>query len=135
MLKKASLILVTLYTQTLMANELNGVWHLRVMDGMEVRKARAILDFDMEEMKFSGFDACNRIGGEIKKISDINTSIPMLFATRMDCREPIHSWVSKRLHETLKEGFTIKEEKKYGVEGITLKSPNHELFLKQMERD
>jgi hypothetical protein len=53
----------------------------------------------------------------------------------MDCRENIHTWVSKRLHETLKEGFTIKEEKKYGVEGITLKSASHELFLKRMERE
>ena len=135
MLKKASLILLTLYTQILIANDFNGVWHLRVMDGMEVRKARAILDFDMDKMKLSGFDACNRIAGEMKKNSDTNTSVPMLFVTRMDCRENIHTWVSKRLHETLKEGFTIKEEKKYGVEGITLKSASHELFLKRMERE
>lgn len=135
MLKKVSLILLALCMQILMANELNGVWHLRVMDGMEVRKARAILDFNMEKMKFSGFDACNRIGGEIKKVSDINTSIPMLFSTRMACRGKMHTWVSKRLHETLKEGFTVKEEKRYGVEGVTLKSSKHELFLKQMERD
>jgi heat shock protein HslJ len=135
MLKKTSLLLLTLYVQTLMANELDGVWHLRVMDGMEVRKARAILDFDMEKMKLSGFDACNRIGGEIKKVSDTNTSIPIVFSTRMACRGKIHTWVSKRLHKTLKEGFTVKEEKRYGVEGITLKSSSHELFLKQMERD
>ena len=135
MLKKVSLILLALCMQILMANELNGVWHLRVMDGMEVRKARAILDFNMEKMKFSGFDACNRIGGEIKKVSDTNTSIPMLFSTRMACRGKMHTWVSKRLHETLKEGFTVKEEKRYGVEGVTLKSSKHELFLKQMERD
>ena len=46
----------------------------------------------------------------------------------------MHTWVSKRLHETLKEGFTVKEEKRYGVEGITIKSEKHELFFKQMER-
>ena len=138
MFKKASLILVTfttLYTQTLGANELNGNWHLRVMDGMEVRKARAILDFDMDKMTLSGFDACNRIGGSLVKNSDINMTTPMLMSTKMGCRGKIHNWVSKRLHVLLKEGFNIKEEKKYGVEGITLKSPSHELFFKRMERD
>jgi len=59
----------------------------------------------------------------------------MLSSTRMACRGKMHTWVSKRLHETLKEGFTVKEEKRYGVEGLTLKSSKHELFLKQMERD
>ncbi len=131
-------ILTTLWTQNLTANDLNnfnGNWHLRVMDGMEVRKARAILDFDMKKMKLSGFDACNRIGGALTKNSDTNITAPMLMSTKMACREKIHNWVSKRLQETLREGFSLKEEKKYGVEGITLKSSSHELFLKKMERD
>ena len=138
MFKKASLILVTLttlYTQTLMAKDLNGAWHLRVMDGMEVRKARAILDFDMDKMKLSGFDACNRIGGTLVKNSDSNMTTPMLMSTKMGCRSKIHNWVSQRLHALLKEGFNIKEEKKYGIKGITLKSPSHELFFKKMGRD
>ncbi|SFV66570.1 hypothetical protein MNB_SV-3-1141 [hydrothermal vent metagenome] len=138
MWKKASLIVVTLttlYTQTLIANDLDGAWHLRVMDGMEVRKARAILDFDMDKMKLSGFDACNRIGGTLIKNSEHNITTPQLMSTKMACRGKIFNWVSKRLHETLKEGFNIKEETKYGVKGITLKSPKHELFFKKMERD
>ncbi len=123
--------------QTIMADnikndDLNGNWHLRVMDGMEVREARAILDFDMDKMELSGFDACNRIGGTLIKNTDTNFTAPMLMSTKMACRDNIHNWVSKRLHETLKEGFGLKEEKKYGVEGITLKSPTHELFLRKM---
>jgi len=138
MFKKVSLILVTLttlYTQTLMAKDFNGAWHLRVMDGMEVRKARAILDFDTEKMKLSGFDSCNRIGGVLQKNSDTNITVPMLMSTRMACRGNIHNWVSKRLHQTLEEGFSIKKEKKYGIEGITLKSPSHELFFKKMGKE
>jgi len=138
MFKKISLILVTvttLYTQTLTANNIDGAWHLRVMDGKEVRKARAILDFDMEKMKLSGFDACNRIGGILVKQTKNSTSVPMLMSTKMACRNNIHNWVSKRLQLTLKEGFTIKKERKYGVHGITLKSPSHELFFKRMERE
>ena len=137
MFKKTSLLftLVTiLYTQSIVANNLNGAWHLRVMDGMEVRKARAILDFNMDKMKLSGFDACNRIGGRLVKNAEHNMTTPMLMSTKMACRGKIFNWVSKRLHETLKEGFDIKEEKKYGVKGITLKSPSHELFFKKMER-
>ena len=138
MLKKTSLILTlvtTLYTQTVVANDLDGAWHLRVMDGMEVRKARAILDFDMKKMKLSGFDACNRIGGKLIKNTEHNMTTPQLMSTKMACRGKIFNWVSKRLHETLKEGFDIKEEKKYGIEGITLKSHSHELFFKKMQRD
>jgi len=138
MWKKASLIVVTLttlYTQALTANNIDGAWHLRIMDGMEVRKARAILDFDMDKMKLSGFDACNRIGGKLVKHTENNTTVPMLMSTKMACRNNIHNWVSRRLHLTLKEGFYIKKEKKYGVYGMTLKSPSHELFFKRMERE
>ena len=138
MFKNASfifVILTTLYTQIATADDFNGAWHLRVMDGMEVRKARAILDFDMDSMKLSGFDGCNRIGGALQKNSDTNISTPMLISTKMACRENIHNWVSKRLHITLKEGFSMKKEKKYGVDGMTLKSPSHTLFFKRMKRD
>ncbi|HHD78232.1 MAG TPA: META domain-containing protein [Epsilonproteobacteria bacterium] len=125
-------IVTALYTQPIVANNLNGSWHLRVLDGMEVRKARAILDFNIDKMKLSGFDACNRIGGTLVKNSEHNMTTPMLMSTKMACRGKIFNWVSKRLHETLKEGFDIKEEKKYGVKGITIKSPSHELFFKKM---
>ncbi len=125
-------ILTTLFAHTLVADDFNGAWHLRVMDGMEVRKARAILDFDMDKMKLSGFDACNRIDGTLVKNSDNSMKTPMLMSTKMACRDNIHNWVSKRLHVTLKEGFSIKEDKKYGVQGITVKSPSHELFFKKM---
>ncbi len=134
--------LITLLTSSISAEiksmpleKLNGVWHLRVMDSMEVRKARAILDFDIEKMKLSGFDSCNRIGGALHKNSDTNITVPMLMATRMACREPLENWVSKRLHETLEEGFNITEDTKYGVEGITIKSQNHELFFKRMGKE
>jgi len=129
----------TLFTSYLSAQtdpidlkELNGNWHLRVMDGMEVRKARAILDFDIEKMKLNGFDGCNRIGGALQKNSDTNMTAPMLISTKMACREPIHNWVSQRLHETVSEGFSITEAKRNGVDGIILKSPSHELFFKRM---
>lgn len=141
MWRKASLttlLMSTLCLPLLHANGLkdfNGTWHLRAMDGMEVRKARAILEFDMDKMKLSGFDSCNRIGGALIKNSDTNITTPMLMSTKMACREHIDNWVSRRLQETLKEGFSLKEETKYGIEGITLKSPSHELFLKKMERD
>lgn len=113
---------------------LSGSWHLRVMDGNEVRKARAILDFDADKMFLSGFDGCNRITGTLKKDPN-NTLSAMLVSTRMACRQNIHRYVSKRLQETVNEGFSIREDKKYGVEGITLKSAHHELFFKRMEKD
>jgi len=137
MLKKISLIFTlttTLFTQSMAKNNINGSWHLRVMDGMEVRKARAILDFNMEDMKLSGFDACNRICGDLVKNSEHNLTIPVLNSTKMVCRGKIFDWTRKHLHKALKEGFEIKEEKKYGVEGMTLKSKNHELFFKKMRR-
>jgi len=118
-------------SQTIDLDDLNGNWHLRVMDGMEVRKARAILDFDTKKMKLSGFDGCNRISGILKKNSDINMS-SQLISTRMSCRQNIHRYVSKRLHETVNEGFSITEAKRYGVNGITIKSPSHNLFFKRM---
>ncbi|MFT7879040.1 MAG: META domain-containing protein [Sulfurimonas sp.] len=113
-------------------NLLNGNWHLRVMDGKDVRKARAILDLDLNKMKLSGFDACNRINAKLIQQSENNLLAPQLRTTRMACRQSIHTWVSQRLHQVIKEGFTMKQEKRYGIEGLTLKSAKHELFLKKM---
>jgi len=129
-----SLLTTQLSAKTIDLDKLSGSWHLRVLDGGEVRKARAILDFDAKKMKLSGFDGCNRITGNLIKDTQQHLSA-QLISTRMACRENIHRYVSKRLQETVSEGFSIKEEKKYGVEGITIKSSKHELFFKRMERD
>lgn len=118
-----------LWSQT---NTLNGNWHVRVMDGKDVRKARAILDLDLDQMKLSGFDACNRMSAALIKKSENNLLAPQLNTTRMACRQSIHTWVSERLHQMIKDGFTIKEERRYGIKGLTLKSSSHELFLKKM---
>lgn len=115
-----------------MPNEYNGNWHLRIMDGSDVRAARAIIEFDLDKMKVYGFDACNQISGELKKTADQNLSVPTLATTKMMCREQIHLWTSTRLQQTFKEGFSITVAKKNGVEGITIKSKSHELFLKKM---
>jgi heat shock protein HslJ len=120
-------------TPSIDLNDLDGNWHLRVMNGKEVRKARAILDFDAKKMQLNGFDGCNRISGTL--MGDDKQMSSQLISTRMACRESIHAYVSKKLHEAIAEGFTIKEEKKYGIKGITLKSPNHELFFKRMGKE
>lgn len=142
MLQKRTFILSVLLTfltsplsaQPLELNKLSGSWHLRVMDGMEVRKARAIVEFIAPKMQLSGFDGCNRITGTLTHTAN-NTLSTKLMTTKMACREPIHSYVSQRLHQALNEGFEIKKEKKYGIEGITLKSTTHELFFKKMQRE
>ncbi|HEO97858.1 MAG: META domain-containing protein [Campylobacterales bacterium] len=118
--------------RTLLQNKLNGNWHVRVIDGKDVRQARAILDLDLDEMKLSGFDACNRMEGRLIRKSEESILAQELSTTYMACRESIHMWVRGRLHQMMKEGFTIKEEEKYGIRGLTLKSPTHELFLKKM---
>jgi len=125
-----------------------GTWHLRVMDGMEVRKARAIVDFTIETnttennasddnitqtIKLSGFDSCNRITGKVQE-HDGNLTVPIILSTKMGCRGKIHRWVSKRLQQTLKENFILLEEKKYDTQGMSMKSASHELFFKRMER-
>ncbi len=120
-------------TQAIDIKDLDGNWHLRVMDGKEVRKARAILDFDADKMKLSGFDGCNQISGSLK--GDEKYMSSKLVATRMACRESIHAYVSKKLHVAIAEGFSIKEEEKYGIKGITLKSSKHELFFKRMGKE
>ncbi len=115
-------------------DKLDGNWHLRIMDDKEVRNARAILDFDSEKMTLNGFDGCNQISGVLQVVSDTNMT-SKLVATKMACREPIHAYVSKRLHETLAEGFTVTEATQNGIKGITIKSSNHELFFKKMGKD
>lgn len=131
-------ILFTLCASSLLAegntakmDELDGNWHLRIMDGMEVRQARAILEFDSQNMTISGFDGCNKISGSLLVISDTNMT-SKLISTKMECREPIHAYASKKLHETLAEGFSITRTKTNGIDGITIKSQNHELFFKKM---
>ncbi len=118
-------------TKTIDLNELHGNWHLRIMDGKEVRKARAILDFDAKNMMLNGFDGCNRISGALKIKSDTSMS-SKLASTKMACRTSIHRYVRKRLHKTMKEGFTVTEARKNGVDGIIIKSSSHELFFKWM---
>jgi heat shock protein HslJ len=105
------------------------------MDGMEVRKARAIIEFNTQQMRIEGFDSCNRIDGELQTTSKYSVNIPMIRSTRMACRTKMQNWVSKKLHEALKEGFYISKERKYGVEGITLKSLSHELFFRKMGKE
>ena len=127
-----SLLTTQIFADPLDLDDFSGSWHLRVLDGGEVRKARAILDFDAKAMKINGFDGCNQISGVLETNASTGNLSAKLLSTRMACRENIHSYVSKKLHETVSEGFTIKEEEKYGVEGITLKSSRHELFFKRM---
>ncbi len=142
MLKKYILslgVLLIYFTLPLLAkpidmHTLQGSWHLRAMDGMEVRKARAILDFKPKQMMVHGFDGCNRINGKLTK-NDDNTFKAMLISTRMACRQKVHSWVSQRLHQTMSEGFTITKEHQYNIDGITLKSATHTLFFKKMGKE
>ncbi len=122
---------LTAQTKSLDLDDLNGNWHLRTMDGKEVRQARAILDFDAKHMKLSGFDGCNPISGELKRSADTRI-FSNISTTPSECRQSIHSYVRKRLHKTVKEGFTVTKTKQNGVEGILIKSASHELFLKWM---
>jgi len=110
---------------------IDGNWHLRVLDGKEVRRARAILDFKSNNMYLEGFDSCNRIWGKLLKNSK-NQFYSQVQSSKMDCRENIHKYVSHKLHTILNEGFTISRTKRYGINGITLKSEHHNLFFKQM---
>jgi len=130
-----SLLTTQISAESVDLEKLSGSWHLRALDGGEVRKARAILDFDAKKMKLDGFDGCNRISGNLEKNTQTQKLSAQLLSTQMACRENIHRYVSKRLHETVSEGFSIKEETKYGIDGITIKSAKHELFFKRMERD
>jgi len=114
--------------------QLNGSWHLRAMDGKDVRKARAILDFHAKEMLVNGFDGCNRISGYLKQ-NEAQMFNTKLLSTKMACRKNIHRYVSKRLHETVEAFFSITQEKRYGIEGITIKSKAHDLFFKRMEKE
>ena len=131
MLTALSITTIQADTDHIDLSKLDGNWHLRIMDGMEVRKARAILDFNSQKMQISGFDACNQISGTLIKDSNLSMS-SQLKATRMACRQPIHKYVSQRLHETMEEGFNITETSRNGVDGITLKSAKHELFFGKM---
>ena len=112
-------------------SDLNGNWHLHVMDGKAVQKARAILDFHPKSMVLEGFDGCNRISGKLLR-STGDRFFSKLTSTRMACRQNIHRYVSRGLHTTIKEGFTVTEGKRYGMDGITLKSRHHDLFFKKM---
>ncbi|GIT97222.1 META domain-containing protein [Sulfurovum sp. TSL1] len=122
---------LTAQTKTLDLDDLNGNWHLRTMDGKEVRQARAILDFDAKHMKLGGFDGCNPISGELKRSTDTRI-FSNISTTPSECRQSIHRYVRTRLHKTVKEGFTVTKAKQNGVEGILIKSASHELFLKWM---
>ena len=138
MLKRSLVILLLstlLWSENNTSNPINGNWHLRMIDGKDVRKARAIFDLDLDTMNLSGFDACNRMNGKLIQKSENNISVPALITTRMACREPIHIEVSKQVHQLLKEGFIIIEEKKDGIEGLTIKSPSYEFFFKKMGED
>ena len=118
-------------TKSVALDDLHGNWHLRTMDGKDVRTARAILDFDVENMKLNGFDGCNRMSSELKTNNETIISTK-LSATKMACRQSIHHYVKTRLHKTVKEGFTVTEATQNGVDGILIKSSKHELFFKWM---
>ena len=118
-------------TESIDLDELNGNWHLRTMDGKDVRAARAILDFDPKKMRLSGFDGCNSMSSQLIANSQTLSSAKIL-DTNMACRESIHLYVRTKLHKTLKEGFSIAKTTRDGIDGITVKSSKHELFFKKM---
>lgn len=118
-------------TKNVDLDDIHGNWHLRTMDGKDVRKARAILDFDAKHNKINGFDGCNPVLGELKT-DDKNRLSTKLSAKSMACRQSIHQYVRTRLHTTMKEGFTVTKTTKNGMDGITIKSSKHELFFKKM---
>jgi len=118
-------------TKSVDLDDLHGNWHLRTLDGKDVRKARAILDFDAKNMKLNGFDGCNRMSSELKTNNKTLKSTK-LATTKNGCRLSIHSYVRTKLHKTVKEGFTVTEATKNGVDGIVVKSSKHELFFKWM---
>jgi len=134
-----STLCISLYSINLFAenmplkdlNDLNGNWHLRAMDGKEVRKARAILDFHSTTMRLDGFDGCNRLSGKLLKHTE-NRFSSKISTTKMACRQNIHRYVSTGLHATIQEGFTVTKGRRFGVDGITLKSEHHDLFFKKM---
>ena len=142
MIKKsilASTLFLLLASSTLLAetltksdlDDVNGNWHLRVLDGHNVKKARAIVDFHAKQMIINGFDGCNRISGHLK-VTNKSTFYSQLHSSRMACRQNVHQYTSKRLKAAIKEGFTITKGTRYGIEGITIKSKNHDLFFKKM---
>ena len=118
-------------TQSIDLDDLHGNWHLRTMDGKDVRKARAILDFDAKNMKLNGFDGCNPMSSELKTNNKTIKSTK-LSTKKNGCRQSIHSFVRKRLHKTVKEGFTVTKAKQKGTDGILIKGSKHELFFKWM---
>lgn len=121
-------------TESIDLDDLDGNWHLRTMDGKDVRAARAILDFDSKHMRLSGFDGCNPMSSQLK--SDNQTlSSKEITASDMACRESIHQYVRTRLHKTVKDGFSVSKTTQDGIEGITIKSSKHQLFFKKMGQE
>ncbi|WP_373029539.1 META domain-containing protein [Sulfurovum sp.] len=118
-------------TKSVDVDDLHGNWHLRTMDGQDVREARAILDFDAKNMKLNGFDGCNPMYSELKT-NDKTIQSTKLSTRQNACRQSIHSYVRTRLHKTVKEGFTVTKAKQKGIDGILIKSSKHELFFKWM---
>jgi hypothetical protein len=121
---------ISAQTKSVDLDDLHGNWHLRTMDGKDVRKARAILDFDTKNNRINGFDGCSPVLGELT--TDNNMISTKLSAKGMECRQSIHRYVRYRLHKTMKEGFTVSETTQDGVKGILIKSSKHELFFKWM---
>ena len=112
-------------------NTIDGNWDLYIMDKKDVHEVRATLNFDTDKMRLSGFDACNRIHGALIQHSDTNITAPVVSSTRMGCRDKKQAWVSRYLHVVLKEGFFAKKENRNNIDGISIKSSSHELFLKK----
>ena len=119
------------YANTTALKNLSGSWHMHLLDGKDVRKARAILDFDAKKMHISGFDACNQIEGVLVQNSSSYTVKSMKIRT-MPCRQSIHSRVKQYLHQVLKHPFTLKKVTRNGIEGLLIQGERHRLFFKHM---
>ncbi len=133
-----TLFLVLLGTQLMVASltkkdlsEVNGSWQLRVLDSHDVRRQRANIDFHGKQMIINGFDGCNRISAHLKTQGN-TVFYAKLHSSHMACRTSAHRYVSKRVKQTVKEGFTITKTKRYGIDGITVRSKHHDLFFKKM---
>ncbi len=127
----AMILPLFLLAESVTLESLEGDWHLKVMDGYNVRKARVILDFHPEKMRIEGFDSCNRITGTLHRDKN-DTYTGRLVTTRMACRDRLTRFVSQRLHETMQQGFYIEKSSHNSKEGITLKSKKHTLFFRRM---
>lgn len=105
------------------------ILHLETVNNRYIKSDKIAVSFNLTTMNMNGFDGCNEIYGKIYK--NHNTYIiPKILSTNLKCKSKKLRDISRQIHTSFKNTFTLENASLESMKGKLLTSNNYKLFFK-----